>query len=46
MKVSFRFLSINLNLLLQVKLDNKKSIQILTLPLAVNSRYKKNKHIL
>ena len=46
MKVSFRFLSINLNLLLQVKLDNKKSIQILTLPLAGNSRYKKNKHIL
>ncbi len=31
---------------LKVKVDNKKFIQLMTLSLADNPRYKKNKHIL
>ena len=31
---------------LQAKIDNKKFIQLMTLSLADNPRYKKNKHIL
>ena len=32
--------------ILKVKVDNKKFIQLMTLSLADNPRYKKNKHIL
>jgi len=37
---------VSINLSLQVKIDNKKFIQLMPLSLAENPRYKKNKHIL
>ncbi len=36
----------SINLVLIVEIDNKKFIQLMTLSLAGNPRYKKNKHIL
>jgi len=35
-----------MNLFLLVEIDKKKFIQLMTLSLADNPRYKKNKHIL